>query len=68
MPDQLELVGYLLKQNFDGIKIDTEHDDQITTLISRKLSNPQFSRKSINFCFKVLGILASQAITTLSNS
>ncbi len=64
---QLEIIGYLLQQNFDKIKIDTDHDDQITTLISRKLISKDYS-KTTNYCLKVLGILTSQALITLNNS
>jgi hypothetical protein len=63
----LELIGFLLQQNFDKVKIDTDHDDQITTLISAKLTSKSCP-KSINNCLKVLGILTSQALVTLSNS
>ena len=35
---ELELIAYLLKHNFDRIKIDTDHDDQIITLISEVLA------------------------------
>ena len=34
---ELELIGFLLKQNFDGVKIDTDHDEQITTLAAKIL-------------------------------
>ena len=64
---ELELIGYLLQQNFDKIQIDTEHDDQITTLIARKLTGKNFP-KATNNCLKVLGILTSQALLTLNNS
>lgn len=64
---QLELMGYLLQQNFDKVQIDTEHDDQITTLIARKLT-AKATPKSNNNCLKVLGILTSQALLTLFNS
>ena len=64
---QLGLIGFLLQQNFDKVKIDTDHDDQITTLIAAKLASKSCP-KSTNNCFKVLGILTSQALVTLSNS
>lgn len=60
-------MGYLLQQNFDKVQIDTEHDDQITTLIARKLT-AKATPKSNNNCLKVLGILTSQALLTLFNS
>ena len=63
----MELIGYLLQQNFDRVQIDTEHDDQITTLIARKLTARTF-HKATNNCLKVLGILTSQALLTLNNS
>jgi hypothetical protein len=64
---ELEVVGYLLQLNFDKVSIDTEHDDQITTLIARKLT-ARTCPKSTNNCLKVLGILTSQALLTLPNS
>lgn len=57
----------MLQQNFDKVTIDTEHDDQITTIIARKLAAKNCP-KSTNNCLKVLGILTSQALLTLSNS
>ena len=67
LESQLELIGFLLKQNFDGDKIDSDHDDQITTLASKILSKKQPGKVTTN-CLKVLGILTSQAIMTLSKS
>mgnify|MGYP000996668946 CR=1 FL=1 len=64
---EMEVVGYLLQLNFDKVQIDTEHDDQITTLIARKLK-ARNCPKATNNCLKVLGILTSQALCTLSNS
>jgi hypothetical protein len=56
-----------LKQNFDGIKIDTDHDSEITNLISRRLAKKQPGTATV-LCLKVLGILTSQAIMTLGQS
>ncbi len=61
------MIGFLLKQNFDGIKIDTDHDDEITTLVSKIITNGKLGKITVK-SLKVLGILTSQAILTLSES
>lgn len=58
----------MLKQNFDGIKIDNENDDQITTLVANIIRKENLSHRCLVIALKVLGILASQAIITISQS
>lgn len=64
---ELELIGFLLKQNFDGLKIDTDLDSDITKLIAKRLDTKQSGNATV-LSLKVLGILTSQAIMTLSES
>jgi hypothetical protein len=63
----LELIAYLLKQNYNRIKIDTDHDENITTIAAKVLSKKESSPATV-LCLKLLGILTSQAVLTLSQS
>jgi hypothetical protein len=64
---ELELIGFLLKQNFDGIKIDPDYEEMIPSLVAKKLAQKQKGPAAI-LCMKVLGILTSQAVYTLAQS
>ena len=67
MATLLELIGFLLKQNFDGLTIDTDHDEQITNIVSKIITQrPCLPTTALSL--KVLGILTSQALATIEQS
>ena len=64
---ELILIGFLLKINFNNVSVDYETDEDITDICLREVKNPK-NDKCFSNAIKVLGILGSQGIVTLSHS
>jgi hypothetical protein len=67
LPNELVMIGFLIKNNFDSVSVDFQTDQDILELCIREV---QAARNAGCFgnALTILGTLASQAVLTLSNS
>lgn len=61
------LIGFLIKNNFDGQSVDFDTDEDIMDLCLKEIKEPT-SKDCFNHALKIMGILANQAIVTINNS
>jgi hypothetical protein len=67
LPNELVMIGFLIKNNFDSVSVDFQTDQDILELCVREVQaarNPGCFGNALT----ILGTLASQAILTLNNS
>ena len=62
------LIAYLLKNNFDAVQVDHEPAESVVEYTQNVLQREKLAQPTLINLLKCVGILANQAVITLSNS